>query len=110
MNSLMGPVQMDTNLFINNTISFVGSYEVPVADAIASPKVVSPKVDSLTSAVSLHALAVFTNSFINIKLEDLTTRVERMDGEDWRECAKAQEEMWIRTESLLIDALEKFEA
>ena len=105
MNSLMGPVQMDTNLFINNTISFVGSYEVPVADAIASPK-----VDSLTSAVSLHALAVFTNSFINLKLEDLTTRVERMDGEDWRECAKAQEEMWIRTESLLIDALEKFEA
>ena len=105
MNSLMGPVQMDTNLFINNTISFVGSYEVPVADAIASPK-----VDSLISAVSLHVLAVFTNSFINIKLEDLTTRVERMDGEDWRECAKAQEEMWIRTESLLIDALEKFEA
>ena len=105
MNSLMGPVQMDTNLFINNTISFVGSYEVPVADAIASPK-----VDSRTSAVSLHALSVFTNSFINIKLEDLTTRVERMDGEDWRECAKAQEEMWIRTESLLIDALEKFEA
>ena len=105
MNSLMGPVQMDTNLFINNTISFVGSYEVPVADAKASPK-----VDSLTSAVSLHALAVFTNSFINIKLEDLTTRVERMDGEDWHECANAQEEMWIRTESLLIDALEKFEA
>ena len=44
------------------------------------------------------------------EFEDLTTRVERMDGEDWRECAKAQEEMWIRTESLLIDALEKFEA
>lgn len=105
MNSLMGPVQMDTNLFINNTISFVGSYEHPVADAKTSPK-----VDSLTSAVSLHAVAVFTNSIINIKLQDLTTRVERMGEDDWHECAKAQEEMWIRTESLLIDALLKFQA
>jgi hypothetical protein len=101
----MGPVQMDTNLFINNTISFVGSYEHPVKNAKTSPKVAS-----LTSAVSLHAVAVFTNSIINIKLVDLTTRLERMDKEDWRECAKAQEEMWIRTESLLINALEKFEA
>ncbi len=56
MNSLTGPVQMDTNLLINSTNSFVGSYEVPVADADGSPKVAS-----LTAAVSLHAIAVFTS-------------------------------------------------
>jgi hypothetical protein len=60
--------------------------------------------------VSLHAVAVFTNSFINIKLEDLTTRVERMNDEFAYETATALEEMWVRVETLLIDALEKFHA
>ena len=72
MNSLTGPVQMDTNLFINSTNSFVGSYEVPVADADGSPKVAS-----LTAAVSLHAVAVFTSSTIEAKLRSEMGAAER---------------------------------
>jgi hypothetical protein len=72
MNSLTGPVQIDTNLFINNTNGFVGSYEVPVAATLGSPK-----VTKITAAVSLHAIAVFTGANVEDMLKTAIQTVER---------------------------------
>ena len=63
MNSLLGPVQMDTSLYISNTNSFVGTYEEPVAKATGSPK-----VSSITGAVSLQAIAVVNDATLRIML------------------------------------------
>ena len=72
VNSLTGPAQIDTSLYINSTNSFVGSYAIPVAATLGSPKVAS-----ITAAVSLHAIAVLTGTNIEEMLQTAITIVER---------------------------------
>lgn len=113
MNSLTGPVQIDTSLFINNTNSFVGSYEVPVAATLGSPKVAS-----ITAAVSLHAIAVFTGANIEDMLKNEIQTVERAayrmesNADNYKvskaEYDKTLHEMWRQFEQLLIDSCMKF--
>ena len=99
MNSLTGPVQIDTNLFINNTNAFVGSYEIPVAATLGSPK-----VTEITAAVSLHAIAVLTGANVEEMLKTAIQTAERaaakmeIEGADYTESEaeyhRTLHEMW----------------
>lgn len=109
MNSLTGPVQIDTSLFINNTNAFVGSYEIPVAATQGSPKVAS-----ITAAVSLHAIAVFTGANVEEMLKTAIQTAERAaakmesSGADYKkseaEYYETLDEMRRQFEQLLIDS------
>jgi len=100
MNSLLGPVQMDTSLYISNTNSFVGTYEAPVAKAIGSPK-----VSSITGAVSLQAIAVVNNQTLKIMLSKEIQAVEKAFDDNSPKYEQLLEEMWLKLEKLVIDLL-----
>ena len=100
MNSLLGPVQLDTSLFINNTSFLVGSYEQPVAKAVGGPK-----VRSLTSAVSLHAVGVVTRATLEILLRDEIDALERADEDDEAEFGQQQEKAWRGLENVVSNIL-----